>query len=70
MGEWSAIKARRVLAALRRIGWTEKRVRGSHRILERVGWPDVLFAYHDDVEIGPVALKKVADKTGLKLSDL
>ncbi len=70
MGEWSAIKARRVLAALRRIGWTEKRVRGSHRILERVGWPDVLFAYHDDVEIGPVALKKVADKTGLKPSDL
>ena len=70
MGEWSAIKGRRVLAALRRIGWTEKRVRGSHRILERVGWPDVLFAYHDDVEIGPVALKKIADKTGLKPSDL
>ena len=70
MGEWSAVKARRVLAALKRIGWIEKRVRGSHRTLQRPGWSDVLFAYHDDVEIGPVALKKVAEKTGLKPSDL
>ena len=38
--------------------------------LERSGWPDVLFAYHDDVEIGPVALRKIAEKTGLRPTDL
>ena len=36
MSVWGAAKARRVLAALLRIGWNIKReVRGSHRILAR-----------------------------------
>jgi hypothetical protein len=30
-GEWPATKARLVLAALLRIGWTVKRATGSHR---------------------------------------
>ena len=34
---WRASKARRVLAALLRIGWSAKRQRGSHRVLQRYG---------------------------------
>ena len=50
-------KARKVLAALLRIGWTIKRQsRGSHRILSRPGLPDVIFAFHDREEIGPKML--------------
>jgi hypothetical protein len=26
---------------------------GSHRTLSRAGWPDFVFAFHDDEEIGP-----------------
>ena len=49
-----AFKARRVLAALLRIGWSIKRDRGgSHRVLRREGWPDFVFAFHDDEEIVP-----------------
>ncbi|MBL8945359.1 MAG: type II toxin-antitoxin system HicA family toxin, partial [Myxococcales bacterium] len=33
MGAWSTTKARRVLAALLRIGWVIVRQRGSHRRL-------------------------------------
>jgi hypothetical protein len=40
MSRWPATKARRVLAALLRIGWSIKRQSGSHRTLERAGWPD------------------------------
>jgi predicted RNA binding protein YcfA (HicA-like mRNA interferase family) len=40
MTGWPATKARRVLAALLRIGWTIKRQTGSHRTLARDGWPD------------------------------
>ena len=40
MSQWPAAKARRVLAALLRIGWQIKRESGSHRTLERTGWPD------------------------------
>jgi|NGEPerStandDraft_6_1074524.scaffolds.fasta_scaffold594330_2 hypothetical protein len=37
----------------------------SHRILERPGWSDILFAYHDRVTLGPTAVKILAKKTGL-----
>lgn len=70
MSDFPATKAKRVLAALLRIGWSIKRQKGSHRTLEREGWSDYVFAWHDDVEIGPVALRKLAARTGLTPGDL
>lgn len=71
MGVWPATKARRVLAALLRIGWRTKReFGGSHKILAREGWPDVVFAFHDSVEIGPKMLARIARRTGLTPEDL
>lgn len=71
MSQWPATKARRVLAALLRKGWSIKRQSGgSHRILERAGWPDCIFAFHDDVEIGPRMLARIAKHTGLTPADL
>ena len=67
---WRATKATRVLSALQRIGWRIKRQKGSHRTLERRDWPDYVFAYHDRVELGPVALDKLGKKTGLAPGDL
>lgn len=63
-------KARRVPAALQQIGWTVKRQRGSHRVLEHPGWPDFVFAFHDGDEIGPRMLSRIAKHTGLKSEDL
>ena len=71
MSQWGSAKARRVLGALRRIGWTTKReTHGSHRILSRLGWPDTVFAFHDSEEIGPQMLARIAKKTGLTPRDL
>jgi len=70
MSQWAATKARRVLAALLRIGWRIKRVSGSHRTLERAGWEDVVFAFHDNEEIGPRMLARIAKRTGLTPGDL
>jgi predicted RNA binding protein YcfA (HicA-like mRNA interferase family) len=70
MSRWRATKARRVLAALLNIGWSTKRQSGSHRVLERVGFPDYVFAFHDNDEIGPRMLARVAKKTGLQPDDL
>jgi len=70
MSEWEAVKARRLLAALLRIGWRVKRQTGSHKILERPDWPDVVFAFHDNEEIGPKMLARVAKVTGLNPKDL
>jgi predicted RNA binding protein YcfA (HicA-like mRNA interferase family) len=62
---WPSARAPRVLAALLRIGWSVKRQTGSHRTLQRPGWPDYVFAFHDSEEIGPRMLARVAKKTGL-----
>jgi predicted RNA binding protein YcfA (HicA-like mRNA interferase family) len=48
MSRFPAAKARRVLAALLRIGWRTKRQSGSHKTLARDGFRDFVFAFHDD----------------------
>ena len=53
MSTWGAAKARRVFAALLRLGWSIKRESGSHQTLARPGWPIFVFAFHDSSEIGP-----------------
>jgi len=70
MSQWPSAKARRVLAALLRIGWMIKRESSSHKILSRDGWPDVAFAFHDKEEIGPKMMARIAKNTGLRPDDL
>ncbi|MDE3140448.1 MAG: type II toxin-antitoxin system HicA family toxin [Pseudomonadota bacterium] len=70
MSNWPFCKAKRVLAALLRIGWQIKRQSGSHRTLARDGWPDFVFAFHDSEEIGPRMLSRIAKHTGLQPSDM
>jgi len=43
MSQWGARKAKVVLGALQGIGWRIKRQTGSHKVLERAGWPDYVF---------------------------
>ncbi|MCK9909678.1 type II toxin-antitoxin system HicA family toxin, partial [Microbacteriaceae bacterium K1510] len=63
MSRFPAAKARRVFAALLRIGWALKRQSGSHRTLTRDGFPDFVFAFHDDEELGPAMLARIAKRT-------
>ncbi len=70
MSQWPSAKARRVLAALFRIGWTLKRQSGSHKTLSREGFADFVFAFHDTEEIGPRMLARIAKNTGLRPDDL
>jgi len=70
VSQWRSSRASRVLAALLRIGWTEKRRSGSHRVLTRSGWSDFVWSFHDGDEIGPVMLTRIAKKTGLTAEDL
>jgi predicted RNA binding protein YcfA (HicA-like mRNA interferase family) len=62
-------KAARVLAALKRDGWTETRRRESHRILvkddrQRIG------AYHEGVDLGGTAMARIAKDYGYALAEL
>ena len=70
MSRWPATKAKQVLAALLRIGWSIKRQTGSHSVLQRPAFEDYVFAFHDGDEIGPRMLARIARKTGLEPSDL
>ncbi len=70
MSQWPSVKAKRLIAALLRLGWQVKRQSGSHKTLSRNGWPDFVFAFHDGDEIGPKMLARVAKHTGLSPNDL
>jgi predicted RNA binding protein YcfA (HicA-like mRNA interferase family) len=70
LSRWPATKARRVLEALKKLGWQHARTAGSHRILKRDGWQDFPFSFHDSEEIGPAMLARISKKTGLKPEDL
>ena len=59
-----------MLAALLRVGWVVKPQSGSHRTLARQEWPDVVFAFHDDEELGPRMLARIGKRTGLRPEDL
>ena len=70
MSQWPSSKAKRVLAALLKLGWQLKRQSGSHRTLSRAGWPDFVFAFHDSEEVGPRMLARIAKHTGFRPEDL
>jgi predicted RNA binding protein YcfA (HicA-like mRNA interferase family) len=71
VSDWPSAKARRGLAALLRIGWSIKRHEGtSHRTLSREGWPDYVFSFHDQEEIGPRMMARIAKQTRLRPEDL
>ena len=70
MKQWPSTRARRVLSALLKIGWTVKRQSGSHRTLTKPGWPNYSFAFHDSEEIGPKMLARIARRTGITPEDL
>ena len=71
MSNWPSTKANRVYRALFRIGWSPKAHKGSSHIqLQRQGFPDYTWAWHDSEELGLVALKKIGKYTGLKPEDL
>jgi predicted RNA binding protein YcfA (HicA-like mRNA interferase family) len=70
MSQFPSTKAKNVLAALLRIGWLVKRQTGSHKVLQRDGWLDFVFAFHDGEEIGGRMLARIAKKTGITPQDL
>jgi predicted RNA binding protein YcfA (HicA-like mRNA interferase family) len=70
VSKWSSTKAKQVIAALLRIGWSVKRQVGSHQLLERAGLPDYIFAFHEREEVGPKMLARIAKKTGLRPENL
>jgi len=38
--------------------------------MHKDGFPDFTWAWHESVELGPVAIKKIAKLSGLKPEDL
>lgn len=71
MSQWPSSKGSRVYRALLRIGWSPKTFKGSsHVTLQRDGYPNYVWAFHDNAEIGPKMLARIAKHTGLKPEDL
>jgi predicted RNA binding protein YcfA (HicA-like mRNA interferase family) len=74
MAKFPSSSAKKVLRALNRIGWREKlrtSKSGSHKQLEHPDFPyEYTWAFHDNDEIGPKMLAKIAKDTGLTPEDI
>jgi predicted RNA binding protein YcfA (HicA-like mRNA interferase family) len=73
VSHWPSTKAKRVLQALYRIGWSDKpnqKKGSSHIQLIHPTQGEYTWAFHDSVEIGPKMLSKIAKQTGLTREDL
>jgi predicted RNA binding protein YcfA (HicA-like mRNA interferase family) len=69
--KWPSSKSSRVYRALLRIGWSPKGFKGSsHVTLQKSGRLDYVWAFHENVEIGPKMLARIAKHTGLRPEDL
>ncbi len=69
---WPSTRARQVYKALIRIGWQPVSKRGSHVKLhhDEIKYQDYIWAFHDNEEIGPRMLARIAKHTGLRPGDL
>jgi len=67
---WPSSRAKIVLKALKKLGWTETGQVGSHLKLSRPGFANYIWAFRDSEEIGPKMLARIAKHTGLKPEDL
>lgn len=70
VSKWKTVKARQLLSALFRLGWTETHRAGSHRKLAHPSYPTITFAFHDGDEVGSAILAKIAKKSNLTPDDL
>lgn len=74
MSYWPSTRAKKVLRALKKIGWSEDpqdSKGGSHKQLIHPEYDyEYTWSFQDSEEIGPAMLAKIAKKTGLKPSDL
>jgi predicted RNA binding protein YcfA (HicA-like mRNA interferase family) len=62
-------KAVRILTALKRDGWIETRRSGSHRVMAK-GDQQRIWAYHDGVDLGGLALARIARDYGYTVDEL
>jgi predicted RNA binding protein YcfA (HicA-like mRNA interferase family) len=68
LSQWPSAKAKVVLRALLRKGWTVVSQRGIK--LRHPDCGNYMFGFHENEEIGPRMLAKIAKHTGLEPSDL
>ena len=70
MTQWPSTKAKVVLRALLRKGWTVVSQKGSHIKLNHPTLGNYMFGFHDREEIGAVMMARIAKRTGLTPDDL
>jgi predicted RNA binding protein YcfA (HicA-like mRNA interferase family) len=70
LNAWPSTKARVVLRALQRKGWEIISQRGSPVKLQHPARGTYMFGFHDNEEIGPRMLARIAKHTGIEPGDL
>ena len=70
MSDLPSVKARVLLRALLKYGFTVTRVRGSHRFMSHADGRTLLFAFHDRETIGPRLLAKILKDADIPIEEI
>ena len=65
MTKWPRIRAKAVIAALRKAGFEVVRVRGSHHILRHADGRRTVIPVHSGEDIGPGLLRRILTEAEL-----
>ena len=65
-----AFDARQQVGKLEAARWRGAGPTTEPVVRSALGWPDVVFAFHDDEELGPRMLARIAKHTGLRPQNL
>jgi len=66
MGHLGEVRARRVLRALIRLGFSIEHQTGSHRFLKHADGRILVFAFHNTESIGPKMLSRILKDARVK----
>jgi predicted RNA binding protein YcfA (HicA-like mRNA interferase family) len=68
--EFPSLKAKKLLAVLKKLGYTVTRQKGSHRQMDAEDRPRLTFAFHDAETIPSGMVRKIlVDQVGLDAED-
>lgn len=70
MGTHPVLKARKVAAILKRLGFIEVRQRGSHKQFRHADGRSTTVPFHAGRDISPILLRQIAKDIGLTVEEV
>jgi len=69
MGKYPVLKPFELIAILKKLGFTERRQKGSHRLFRHVDGRATTLPVHQGRDISPLIVRQIAKDIGISLDE-